>query len=192
MPPSQTLAEMRSYLESYLRHAGPLEQRAARSEDLESDEKALLIGRLLRLITRLHVAKEKLLERRAGPDLSFAEVMVEQGRAAFRRAIENHEIAEELDRKVDFRLEQLRFAHVYHEMTGTYHDLLAARSEVEALMRELPQVPASVLARDLLSSVDNALKDKHPKLEELWVGPFGRLDDFAIAYPRSHWWWYQR
>jgi hypothetical protein len=192
MPPNPALAEMRAYLESYLRHGGPLEQRAVRGDPLDAEERSLLVGRLIRLITRLHVGREKLRERRAGPDLSFAETMVEQGRAAFHRALGNREISEELDRKVDFRLEQLRFAHVYHEMTGHYHDLLAARSECEALMRELPDLPASVLARDLLITVDNALKEKHPKLEELWVGPFGRLDDFAVHYPRIHWWWYQR
>jgi hypothetical protein len=192
MPPSPTLAEMRSYLESYLRHGGPLEQRAIHGEELDPDERSLLVGRLIRLLTRLHVSREKLRERHAGPDLSFAETMVEQGRAAFRRVLDNQDVSQELDRKVDFRLEQLRFGHVFHEMTGHYHDLLAARSELEALARELPELPAAVLARDLLTTIDNALKDKHPKLEELWVGPFGRLDDFAVPYPRSHWWWYQR
>jgi hypothetical protein len=189
---SQTLAEMRTFLDSYVRHAGGIEQRAARGEDLSQEERGLLCGRLIRLLTRLHVARERLLERGAGPDLGFAEALVEQGRAAARRALANDVVAEEFDRKIEFRIEQLRFAHVYHEMTGHYHDLLAARTEVEALVRELPDLPVSVLARDALSKVDEALKEKRPRLEELWIGPFSRLDDFAPRYPRSHWWWYHR
>ena len=184
---SQTLAELRAYVDSYMRHAGPLEAQLARGEELTSEDQALLCGRLLRLLARLHLGRELLLERRALADVRFAEALVDQA-----RAIANEAVAETMDRKIDFRLEQLRFAHVYHEMTGYYHDLLGARSEIEALVRELPELPAAVLARDLLTTIDAALSDKSPRLEELWVGPFGRLDDFAVHYPRSHWWWHKR
>jgi hypothetical protein len=189
---SQTLAEMRAYLDSYMRHAGPLEARLARGEALSSDERALLCGRLIRLLARLHLGRELLLERRGGADLRFAEALVEQAKGTFRRAVTNEAVGQEMDRKIDFRLEQLRFAHVYHEMTGHYHDLLGARSEVEAIVRELPELPSAILARDLLVTIDEGLKEKTPRLEELWVGPFGRLDDFAVHYPRSHWWWHKR
>ncbi|HEY3352570.1 MAG TPA: hypothetical protein VGQ83_04930 [Polyangia bacterium] len=189
---SQTLAEMRAYLDSYMRHAGPLEAALARGEELAPDDRALLCGRLIRLLARLHVGRELLLERRGVADLRFAEALLEQAKAAMRRALAYEPVAEEMDHKIDFRLEQLRYGHVFHEMTGHYHDLLGARTEVEAFVRELPDLTQSVLARDLLTTIDAALKEKTPKLEELWVGPFGRLDDFAAHYPRSHWWWFKR
>ena len=189
---SQTLAEMQAFLDSYARTGGPLEARAARGDELATDERALLCGRLIRLLTRLHVSRERLLERRGGPDLAFAESLLEQGRAAARRALGSEEVATEMDRKIDFRLDQLRFGHVYHELTGYYHDLLCARSELEALCRELPDLPGCVLARDLLGPIDASMKEKTPRLEELWVGPFARLDDFAVRYPRAHWWWFKR
>jgi hypothetical protein len=187
---SQILAEMRAHLDSYVRNGGPLEARAGRGEDLTPDERALLCGRLIRLITRLHIGRERVVERRGGPDLAFAETLLDQARASLRRCLGNRFVAEELDHKIDFRLEQLRFVGVYHEMAGHYHDLLAARSELEALLREIPELPSCVLARDLLTTVDETLREKQPKLEELWVGPFGRLEDFAAHYPRSHWWWF--
>jgi len=179
-------------LDLYLRHGGPLEQRVLRGEKLDADERALLVGRLIRLITRLHVASEKMRENPAGADLATAQSLLEHGRNILRRVFALQEMSEELDSKMSFRLEQLKFVHVYHEMTGHYHDLLAARSELEALTRELPDLPECVLAKDSLLAIDEALRGKHPKIEELWVGPFARLDDFAVAYPRSHWWWFQR
>ncbi len=189
---SQTLAEMRAYLDSYMRHGAALEMRVAREEELNPDERSLLCGRLIRLVTRLHVARERLIERHGGPELAMAEALLEQGRAAFRRAITDPLCEQEMDRKVDYRLDQLRFIHIYHELTGYYHDLLVARTELEAMCREIPEFPSLVLAREQLSDVDAALKDKHPRLEELWVGPFARLDDFAPRYPRTHWWWFRR